>query len=294
MPCFNAAPWIGAARRSVAAQTLASHEIIVIDDDSTDDSLAQIRDSGVCVRLLHCKRGGAGAARNVGIAAATGDWLALLDADDEWYPDHLRNAAALLDGSDDAAFMANHHLMNQRERGIELSFGMAPEIESPARGLAARRWLELFDRGFHFGHSTVIYRRARLEEVGAFDESFARIEDLDLWMRATRGQTWAYHSQPAALYRTDAPGSRSKAPWECEYFHLRALLDNRAGFEGAAWDNLTRASARRLLSLSMTDGTPAQWRRARVGLAAPAPRSARVFSRRAGRAPAIWRRNSGA
>src|SRR5437660_9457805 len=96
MPCHNAGPWIGDALRSVAAQSLPAHEILVIDDRSSDDSVAQIERSGVPVKLLRSDAGNAAATRNVGIEAATGDWLALLDADDVWYPNHLARAAELL------------------------------------------------------------------------------------------------------------------------------------------------------------------------------------------------------
>ena len=66
-----------------------------MDDGSTDDSVARVRASGVEVRLLHSNGRNAAAARNVAIRKATGDWVALLDADDVWYPNHLERAYRL-------------------------------------------------------------------------------------------------------------------------------------------------------------------------------------------------------
>ena len=100
IPCHNAGRWIAAALHSVADQTYPPHELLVIDDASTDDSISQIYRSGVAVNLMHVNVRNAAVARNVGIVAAKGDWVALLDADDKWYPDHLSRAIALLQNTD--------------------------------------------------------------------------------------------------------------------------------------------------------------------------------------------------
>src|SRR5262245_6150649 len=108
IPCHNAGRWIADTLRSVAAQTYPAHEVIVIDDASTDNSIAEVGRSGVPVTLLHVVARNAAAARNAGIEAASGDWIALLDADDVWYPNHLARAVELLSNSDDVALMCNH------------------------------------------------------------------------------------------------------------------------------------------------------------------------------------------
>src|SRR5262245_2242378 len=108
MPCHNAGRWIARALSSVAAQTYPPHEVIVVNDASTDDSVAEINRSGVPVKLLEANALNAATARNAGIEAASGDWVALLDADDIWYPNHLARAVELLNGGNDIAFMSNH------------------------------------------------------------------------------------------------------------------------------------------------------------------------------------------
>src|SRR5437899_5918483 len=82
MPCHNASRWIAAALRSISKQTQSAHEIVVIDDGSTDNSVLEIERTSVPVKLLRVGFNNAAAARNAGIQAATGDWIALLDADD--------------------------------------------------------------------------------------------------------------------------------------------------------------------------------------------------------------------
>src|SRR5690349_8692917 len=120
IPCYNAGPWIVQSLKSVAAQTYPAKEIIVIDDGSSDDSLAKIESSGVPVRLLKTRRSNGAGARNAGIEAATGDWIALLDADDIWYPNHLQRAVEMLEGSSDVALMTAHDWIDVNGKTIQI------------------------------------------------------------------------------------------------------------------------------------------------------------------------------
>ena len=269
IPCHNAGRWIAATLRSVAAQTFPAHEILVIDDDSHDDSTAIIEATGVPVKLLHTKAGNAAAARNAGIAVATGNWVALLDADDVWYPNHLARARELLTGSPDVAFMAAHDWIDLEGGIIPIPDSFIPDIRQPERGLSGCRFLELTMAGFHFGHSTVLYRTDRLRAVGAFDPAQRRRHDLDLWLRMVAGHTWTYDTERSAGYREGTPGSISKALVECECYHLRALLKNRESYrECAAMQALLKETARKLMGLAFVDGTRAEFAEAR-GLAWP-------------------------
>src|SRR5205814_4922462 len=105
MPCHNASRWIAAALRSISKQAHSAHEIVVIDDGSTDNSVLEIERTSVPVKLLRVGFNNAAAARNAGIEAATGDWIALLDADDVWYPNHLARSEELLRVTNSAASM---------------------------------------------------------------------------------------------------------------------------------------------------------------------------------------------
>lgn len=89
IPTFNRGFCIRSALDSVLAQTLPPHEIIVVDDGSTDDTATVVATYGRSVRYLIQRNAGASAARNTGIHAASGTWVAFLDSDDEWQPDKL-------------------------------------------------------------------------------------------------------------------------------------------------------------------------------------------------------------
>src|SRR5215469_428905 len=95
IPAYNAAPVVGRAVASALAHTHAPHEILVVDDGSRDDIGGALAGFPAPVRLLRKSNGGPGAARNFGAAVATGEWLALLDADDWWHPTKLERQLAL-------------------------------------------------------------------------------------------------------------------------------------------------------------------------------------------------------
>lgn len=90
IPAYNSAATIATAIDSVLAQTWPAHELIVVDDGSTDATAERIRAYGERVRYVHQPNAGVSAARNHGIRVATGDWLAFLDADDLYLPDRLK------------------------------------------------------------------------------------------------------------------------------------------------------------------------------------------------------------
>ena len=114
MPAFNVSGIIGRAIRSAAAQTLPPLEILVIDDCSTDNTVEVVKTLAQdipSIRLLSTSaNSGPSAARNVGLRAAKGDWIALLDADDAWKPGRLKRLSEVA-GATSADFVADDLVM---------------------------------------------------------------------------------------------------------------------------------------------------------------------------------------
>lgn len=253
IPCHNAGRWIGQALRSVVAQTVPAHEIIVVDDASTDDSVSQIQSSGVPVKLLHVKEHNAAAARNHGIIAATGNWIALLDADDRWYPNHLARATEFLHGSSDIAYRGFCNEIDVQDR-IQPVARPQPLTES-RRGLTHSIYPALEAGGIYFAHSAMVLHRDSVLAVSGYDPSQRRRHDIDLWLRLIHGRTWCYDAVPTALYRTDTPGSIGRNLASCEYYYLRALLRSRERYAGPEMDQLVHTAAKRAMSLAFMNGT---------------------------------------
>lgn len=254
IPCHNAGRWIGEALRSVAEQTVKAHEIIVIDDASTDDSVAQVEASGVPVRLLRVCEKNAAATRNHGIRAATGDWIALLDADDRWYPNHLERAATLLGKSvGDVAYRGSCDEMDTAGRTTPVH--RPQPLQTSRTGLTHEDYPDLEMAEMYFAHSTFVLRRDRLLEIGGYDPAQMRRHDIDMWLRLIAGRTWCFDSTPTAAYRLYTPGSIGQSLASCEYYYLKAWLRNRQAYAGPALDRLLRKTARRAMSLAFMNGS---------------------------------------
>ena len=186
IPAYNAAPFLAGTLESVLAQTHAVDEIIVVDDGSTDDTAAIARRYRQ-VRYLRQDNQGPAAARNRGIQAARGDWIAFLDADDCWTPDKTATQLAALqrhpdlaliaadmaeiapDGTTRIASMLAHHAL--REYFVRLDGAPVPAALS-----------RLVRKNF-IPTGTVLARREVLERLGGFDPTIRFGEDLELWAR---------------------------------------------------------------------------------------------------------------
>ena len=179
VPFFQSEPTLGNCLAGLSSQTLArdTYEIIAVDDGSTDHGAEIARRAGV--HLVQQPNRGAPAARNAGIAAATGKWVAFTDADCVASRGWLRALSAAVDGND---------------RKILGAAG--PVIGQPSSAPAAR-FVEIsggFDTARHLQHprfpfapsGNVMYRRDALEAVGGFDERYASYDACDLHRRLMR------------------------------------------------------------------------------------------------------------
>ncbi len=168
IPVWNGARFLAAALGSVAAQTLAPIETIVVDDGSTDGS-AQVAAGFPFVQVIRQENRGPGAARNRAAAAAHGDHLAFLDADDLWKPDKLACQLAILAARPAAGWVVCRHEFLLDE-GVPRPH-WAP-TEEQAATMAA--WLP----------SATLVRRDCFALTRGFDENLRYGEDLDWFARA--------------------------------------------------------------------------------------------------------------
>ena len=184
IPAFNAAHTIQRALASVRAQTLAVHEIVVVDDASPDGTLEALRrlDDPSLVVVPLDENVGAAEARNRGVAAASGTHVAFLDADDEWLPEKLERQASLI-AANPACVLVSCDTLALRLLGDPVRMH---ERCRPVPGPLA--WKALLQENF-IPTPTVLARRADILDVGGFDPDLTIGEDLDLWIRlAERGE----------------------------------------------------------------------------------------------------------
>lgn len=209
MPAYNNQDSIVAALTSIAAQTTLPHEVIVVDDGSTDGTVAAVRSmhgrmNGVRLRLFRQQNNGAGAARNRAIWASTGTWLAFLDADDQWLPTKLERSMAVNFAQD--LLMSCHNLYGVGKNGEHV-------IDSRSRwaGNPGDPYGTLFLRGF-ISSSTVVVRRDVTVAVGGFDTGLRSAQDYELWLAILdrAGTRFVCFDEPLLRYTLAEDGITSK------------------------------------------------------------------------------------
>lgn len=195
IPTYNRADMVGDAIQSVLDQTYGDWELIVVDDGSTDDTRAVVaRFNDSRIRYIHQENRGLPAARNTGIRAAQGAYIAFLDSDDCFLPQKLAWQAAALDAGPDVGLVAGGYV--ETDAMLQPLRQVAPWHAHPA--LSTPRWLQTCP----FISSSVLVRRAWLERVGLFDEDMRYIEDWDLWLRlAHAGCRMRWVEQIVSCYR---------------------------------------------------------------------------------------------
>jgi len=177
IPMFNGGTWIHEALESVAMQTHAVHECIVVDDGSTDQGPGIVREvqraGDLPLDLITIEHGGVSVARNTGIEAASGHFIALLDADDVWWPRKLEYQVEMIQttkASMCTTAYALFHSDSRRVRGV---------VSARRPDRAVRRWLALEGNGLGIS-STAIFRRSEIER---FDSGASIGEDVEFALR---------------------------------------------------------------------------------------------------------------
>ena len=179
IPAHNSSATLARALDSVVAQTVQPYETLIVDDCSVDDTIAvaqKYADRGMRVVPL-VERGGAAGARNAGIRAAQGEFIAFLDSDDEWLPTKLEKQLRVL-GSDDrlSLVFCSSSLFSPDGKDLgDIYSGHVPTVGPDA-------WKALLVTNF-IATPSVVARRAQLLALGCFDQSLKIGEDQDMWIR---------------------------------------------------------------------------------------------------------------
>jgi len=194
IPAYNQGRYLGGAIESALSQTYRNYEILVIDDGSTDDTCAVADQFGGRLRYIRQDNQGLAAARNTGICNAAGQYIALLDSDDEWLPTYLDTMIDLAGVSPEAAvFYCRARCMDAN--GIELRQVLGSPIE-PRQSI----YQTLLRYDFLIP-STVFMLRSAAIEAGLFDPFLRSCEDWDLWLRLSPRHNFVGSRECLVRYR---------------------------------------------------------------------------------------------
>lgn len=217
IPTFNRSASLARALDSVLSQKGVDEDfclqIIVVDDGSTDNTQSFVKSSYPQVTYLRQANQGVSSARNVGLKKADGEWIALLDSDDEWLP---------------------HKLSTQLRELANTQYQVCHTQEVWVRDGVRVNQLKKHQkhRGWIFQHclplcamspSSILIRDKVVDEVGCFDEELPACEDYDYWLRLTAQHPVAYVEQPSIIKYGGHADQLSRRYWGMDRFRVRAL-----------------------------------------------------------------------
>jgi len=185
IPVYNGAALIAATVRAALAQTFRDVEIVIVNDGSSDATLAQLAPFGDSIKVISIANGGVSNARNVGIRASSGAFIAFLDADDLWHPDKLARQLDAMQRHPDIGFCCCNYAITDPVTGLpaaqfdQFRHDRALVLDAPLVDPLA----VLIHCNFVGTCSNVMVRRDVLDRAGLFDPRYRQTEDYDLWLR---------------------------------------------------------------------------------------------------------------
>ena len=214
IPTYNRRNTLPRAVESVLNQTYKPIEIIVVDDGSTDGTKEMFSEMYPLVRYIYQANSGVSSARNTGINSASGDWIALLDSDDEWLPDKLDRQVKLLQDNAEIRFchtneiwIRNNVRINQKKK--HQKYG----------GNIFNKCLDIC----RISPSSSLFHTSVIKDVGLFDESLDVCEDYDMWLRITAKYPVLFLDQPLIKKFGGHSDQLSRVLGGIEQYRIRSL-----------------------------------------------------------------------
>ncbi|WP_312311702.1 glycosyltransferase family 2 protein [Empedobacter brevis] len=207
IPLYNKALYIKETINNILNQTYQEFELIVVNDGSQDQGpeiVQSFNDSRI--RLINKVNGGVSSARNVGIKEAKYDYIAFLDADDEWLPNHLEEINKLIANYGDEADVFVTNFARKYTDGRIIANRNNNEQQ---KGVIENYFKVVLKKAIIHTSCVCVSKRA-LDEIDGFDEQLSRGEDIDVWIKLARKYKIAYSPVVTEYYLQEAANNSKK------------------------------------------------------------------------------------
>ncbi len=209
IPVYNGAVTIAEAIDSALAQSYSSLEVIVVNDGSTDATAEVLRRYGQRIKVIERPNSGIAASRNIGVAAAKGEYLAFLDSDDAWAPAMIEHTVAALDGNPNCVLVyTNCTVIDSDGHDLDSALIGAGVDHAPTLH-------EMLSRLWPIMPSAVVMRRAAFDSCDGFSEEFRSygFEDVIFWLRVREEGAFCYLPECLVKWRFSLYPNPLKTAW---------------------------------------------------------------------------------
>jgi len=215
IPTHNRAWVLKEAVESVLNQTTRDFELIVVDDGSTDETQDLLKQFGDKIKVIHQENRGVSAARNVGITASSGDWIAFLDSDDFWKPTKLEKQMKWLKAHPQVSICHTD----------EIWIRDGVRVNPMKKHAKPTGWI--FEKCLPFcvvSPSSVMIHKSLFDVFGFFDEALPVCEDYDLWLRFSAKIPFGFVPEKLMVKRGGHKDQLSKLEWGLDRFRVPSIV----------------------------------------------------------------------
>ena len=214
IPTYNRKHTLKRAIQSVYMQSLLPYEVIVVDDGSNDGTKEWVKQKYPNVKYIYQKNSGVSSARNKGIKIARGDWIALLDSDDEWLPNKLIEQTNKIKSNLDVKILHSNEIWIRN--GVRVN---QMKKHKKSGGYIFEKCLDIC----RISPSSVMLKKEIFDYIGTFDESLKVCEDYDLWLRITSKYPVCFLDIPLIKKYGGHSDQLSKAHDGIEFYRIQSL-----------------------------------------------------------------------
>ena len=214
IPTYNRKHTLKRAIQSVYMQSLLPYEVIVVDDGSNDGTKEWVKQKYPNVKYIYQKNSGVSSARNKGIKIARGDWIALLDSDDEWLPNKLSEQISKIKSNLDVKILHSNEIWIRN--GVRVN---QMKKHKKFGGYIFEKCLDIC----RISPSSVMLKMDIFDDIGTFDESLKVCEDYDLWLRITSKYSVCFLDIPLIKKYGGHSDQLSKAHNGIEFYRIQSL-----------------------------------------------------------------------
>ena len=214
IPTYNRKHTLKRAIQSVYMQSLLPYEVIVVDDGSNDGTKEWVKQKYPNVKYIYQENSGVSSARNKGIKIARGDWIALLDSDDEWLPNKLNKQIDKIKSNLDVKILHSNEIWIRN--GLRVN---QMKKHKKSGGYIFEKCLDIC----RISPSSVMLKKEIFDYIGTFDESLKVCEDYDLWLRITSKYPVCFLDIPLIKKYGGHSDQLSKVRDGIEFYRIQSL-----------------------------------------------------------------------